>query len=114
MEEWRFVTVEYGEQFVAVVPQSTLLLKLYVETSILNIMVWQTVATALCARLITSIVSLDARSLLNYRGGTGPIVKAGVKCGKHQNLLTDCHSEEVGIHESDCDHSSDVGVMCGK
>ena len=49
--------------------------------------------------------------LLNYGGGTGPIVRDGVKCKGHEDVLTDCASEANGIH--DCDHSQDIGVICG-
>ena len=53
---------------------------------------------------------LDAKLLLDYGGGTGPIVWDKVKCKGHEDVLTDCASE--AIH--DCDHSQDIGVICGK
>lgn len=63
-------------------------------------------------------------SILNDRGnavaysdahfgqGTGPIVFDDVVCNGNESKLSDCRHAALGY--TDCSHSEDVGVSCGK
>lgn len=47
-----------------------------------------------------------------FRGGTGTIVYDDLVCTGSEEDLLDC--QYLGPDKSDCDHSEDVGVTCGK
>ena len=44
--------------------------------------------------------------------GNGTIFLDNVECSGLEERLENCRHREIGVH--DCDHSEDVGVICGE
>ena len=48
----------------------------------------------------------------HFGEGSGPIWMSTVECSGSESSLTECDHDGIGSHS--CDHSNDVGVICGE
>ena len=58
----------------------------------------------------TGIIRLGAEG--EFGASRGEILLDDVYCVGDESYITECVHAEIGVHN--CDHSEDVGVVCGK
>lgn len=51
-------------------------------------------------------------SATHFGQGTGPIIYDDLVCNGNDSDLSDCRHAALG--HTDCSHSEDVGIKCGK
>lgn len=51
-------------------------------------------------------------SATHFGQGTGPIIYDDLVCNGNESDLSDCRHAALG--HTDCSHSEDVGIKCGK
>ena len=58
------------------------------------------------------MLSLDVENTGKFGRGFGYILLDEVQCRGNESKLSEC--SHAGINNNNCDHSDDIGVICGK
>ena len=107
-EEWKFVSVVYGEQCVIIF--GVLIMP---ELSAENLDLWM-IVRASCKKIIVIMIHFyvvaRAFSRARFGQGEGPILLDGLQCTGEEESLLDCRHRGIGIHS--CGHYEDASVLC--
>ena len=110
-EEWKFVSVVYGEQCA-----TTFGVMMMLELSAENLDLWMNVRTAwqkviaiMIPFFIFSVVATAFRHA-RFGQGEGPIHLDSLQCTGEEESLLDCQHRGIGIHS--CGHYEDASVLC--
>ena len=72
---------------------------------------WDIKNAQVVCRMLNFTSALAAPTALTFGGGKVRIWLDDVRCTGNENALSECRHSRWGSHN--CDHSEDVGVICG-
>ena len=110
-EEWKFVSVVYGEQCVMILG-----ILMMLELSAGNLDLWIKVivftigAYPMIVICYFSYTVATALSYARFGQGEGPILLDDLRCTGEEESLLDCRHRGIGIHS--CGHYEDASVIC--